>query len=381
MKRESHRILLIESLLALICLIFIVFSNLYKTWIYIGALLIPLIVSFFLLKYEHREERMSKDTLLSLIIGSILYYLIIYILGYFTGFYNNAYSLEPLGILINLFTNITFILVMEYTRIMLLKKSKYSKKLIVIAFILFSLIEMITKFKFSGIASRSDFLEKLFTIILPIMSKNVLLTFIGYYTSVYNNLCYRFLMELPVFIIPIQPDIGEYLANTFLIVQPLLLVYIINKQYFIKDNKIKDSRKDINKKKKGKIFTLLLIIILSIIILLVSGIARYYALTIGSGSMTGTINKGDVVVIDQKDTNITKGEIIAFRKENHILVHRVVKVQKIGNDIYYQTKGDYNNEKDNWLVEPDEIVGSYVFHFKYIGWPTIKLNEWILGGD
>ena len=381
MKKESHRILLIESLLALICLIFIVFDNLYKTWTYIGALVIPLIVSLILLKPNYREERISKDTLLTLLIGLILYYLIIYILGYFTGFYNNPYSLHPLGILLNIFTTATIIIITEYTRVMILKKGKYSKKLIILAFFIFSLLEIIIKVKLNTIDTKEEFLETLFTIVLPIMSKNILLTFVGYYTSVFNNLCYCFMMELPMFFIPIQPDLGEYLSNTFLIVQPLLLVYIINKQYFINDKKIKNSRKDLHKDQKNKLLTVILVIMLGIIVTLVSGIARYYALTIGSSSMTGTINKGDVIIIDQKDRNISKGQIIAFKKEDHILVHRVVKVQKINNKIYYQTKGDYNKSKDNWLVEENEIVGTYKFHFKYIGWPTVKLNEWILGGD
>ena len=188
-------------------------------------------------------------------------------------------------------------------------------------------------------------------------------------------------MELPTYMVPIIPNLGDYLTNTVLTVIPLILMFSLNRSYFSKKEKIKDSRRDLRRRKAGTLITIGLIVILSIMILLVSGVGRYLALTIGSGSMTGTINKGDVVVLDKKDKKISEGNIIAFKKEGVILVHRVVEIQNIKGIRYYHTKGDYNAEKDGWLVEDKDIVGKYKFRFRFIGWPTVKLNEWILGGD
>ncbi len=381
MKKESQRILLIESLLAFIVIFTFFIIKGFNMLVYLAILLIPLGLSIWLMGFHQREERASKDVLLTIIIWIILYYLITYIMGYFIGFLRNGYSLTFKSILVNLFEQTAFIVIIEFIRGIILKKSKYFKPGIFISIIVFSAIELVTRFSLGQISTRLDFLDTLFTSVLPIISKNVLLTYLSYYTSSFNSIIYRVLMELPAFFIPIIPNLGSYLNNTVLTVIPLLLIFNINKSYFMKKEKIVDSRKDLKKRKIGVVVTCVLAVLLGTMVLLVSGIGRYLALTIGSGSMTGTIDKGDVVVLDKKDKKVSEGDIIAFKKEGVILVHRVVKIQNIQGVRYYHTKGDYNKSKDNWLVESDEIVGKYKFHIKFIGWPTIKLNEWILGGD
>ena len=76
-----------------------------------------------------------------------------------------------------------------------------------------------------------------------------------------------------------------------------------------------------------------------------------------------------------------KKDIIAFYHNDVILVHRVIGVYEDDYGIYYQTKGDNNDEADTWLVKENEVVGQYRMRFRWIGWPTVKLNEWLLGGE
>ncbi len=381
MKKESRRILLIESLLAIIVIFTFFIIKGFNMPVYLAILLVPLGLSIWLLGFHQREERASKDVLLTIMIWAILYYLITYILGYFIGFLRTGYSTTLKGILGNVITQTIFIVILEVTRVTLLKKCKYFKPGIVISVIVFSAIEFATKFSLGQINSRLDFLDTVFTVILPILSKNILLTYLAITTSVTNNIVYRFIMELPAYIVPIIPNLGDYLTNTVLTIIPLVLMFSINKSYFSKKEKIKDSRRDLKRRRLGIVVTVALVIVLSIMILLVSGVSRFLALTIGSESMTGTINKGDVVVLDKNDKKVSEGNIIAFRKEGVILVHRVVEIQNIKGVRYYHTKGDYNAERDGWLVEDKDIVGKYKFRLRFIGWPTVKLNEWILGGD
>lgn len=381
MKKESQRILLIESLLALIAIFTFFIIKGFNMLVYLAILLIPLGLCLWLLGFHQREERASKDVLLTIVIWVILYYLITYIIGYFSGFLKNGYSMTLKGILTNIFTQSIFIIIMETIRVSLAKKCKYFKIGLVIATIVFSAIEIVTKFSLGQINSRIDILDTFFTIILPIISKNALLTYLAYMTSVGNNITYRLLMELPTYIVPIIPNLGDYLSNTILTAIPMVLIYYLSRAYFSKKEKIKDSRRDLKKRKLAGVIGICLVFILSILVILVSGIGRYLALTIGSGSMTGTINKGDVVVLDKKDTKVSEGDIIAFRKEGIVLVHRVVDIQNIHGVRYYHTKGDFNKSEDNWLVEVKDIVGKYKFRLRFIGWPTVKLNEWILGGD
>ena len=45
-----------------------------------------------------------------------------------------------------------------------------------------------------------------------------------------------------------------------------------------------------------------------------------------------------------------------------------------GSYIFY-TKGDNNEFVDNWEVYEDDIIGVVKFRIKYLGWPSVLLND------
>ena len=74
-----------------------------------------------------------------------------------------------------------------------------------------------------------------------------------------------------------------------------------------------------------------------------------------SGSMEKQIYAGDIAVIKTVDKNqIKENDIIAFKKDETVITHRIVKIEeKDGNKIFY-TKGDNNNDIDQDTVSLDE---------------------------
>ena len=101
---------------------------------------------------------------------------------------------------------------------------------------------------------------------------------------------------------------------------------------------------------------------------------RFTSLAIGSTSMQGSLNKGDIVIIDKKERNFKKGDIIAFKEDGKLVVHRVIKVYDETNKMY-QTKGDANNKRDAQIVTKKSSFGKVVFRVRWLGWPTIALSE------
>ena len=94
--------------------------------------------------------------------------------------------------------------------------------------------------------------------------------------------------------------------------------------------------------------------------------------------MTPNINKGDVVVIEKirenyEDTEI--GQVIAYRHDNKIVVHRLVKKIEIEGTTYYYTKGDNNDNIDGYKITNDMIIGLVNIRIPYIGYPTVWLNN------
>jgi signal peptidase I len=82
-------------------------------------------------------------------------------------------------------------------------------------------------------------------------------------------------------------------------------------------------------------------------------VLHYRTMTMLTGSMTGTIDVGDVEIVTPLPVDqVTVGMIIAYHipvDDHHLVTHRVVAVEH-GTDgtITVQTKGDANNAVDPW---------------------------------
>ena len=381
MKKDAYMISIVEVIVLIISLLQMFVFKSFSYPVYLILLFGVLVLSYFLLKFDRRKERLSKDVVLIVSIAVLLYWLVIYIVGYFSGFLINSYQRTFWGISKNLFFGFGLIIITELIRHMLLRRRTTKMKLIVLSVIALSMIEIATKFSIGQLDSNTQILKLFFSVVVPIFSKNVLLTYVTLKTGFVGSTIYRTLMELPLYVVPIIPNLGYYIENLIITILPLIILLIIYKIYYSSDDKIASSRMYSKLNKLSSIFYAFIIVVLLTIVILVSGIGRYIVYTIGSASMEKTINVGDVVVIDQKDKEFVENDIIAFYHNDVILVHRIISIYEDDFGIYYQTKGDNNDDADSWLVKEADVVGQYRMRIRWVGWPTVKLNEWLLGGE
>lgn len=96
------------------------------------------------------------------------------------------------------------------------------------------------------------------------------------------------------------------------------------------------------------------------------------AFVIISGSMIPEIQIGDVVLINETDA-VSVGNVIAFRRDSSVIVHRIVKEMQINGQTMYQTKGDNNNIEDKELVDVSSIEGVMFGKIPFIG----KIFMWL----
>lgn len=95
------------------------------------------------------------------------------------------------------------------------------------------------------------------------------------------------------------------------------------------------------------------------------------ALIVRSGSMAPTIDIGSIVVARPvENATYKKGDVIAFRSEKNsktIITHRIVEVESGPDGVFYITKGDANEEKDQWSVERKNVLGKVAFVIPFAG--------------
>ena len=375
MKRKFNKITILEIIL----LIFLLFNsfvfkiaNMYE----ISGILLPfLILMIILCGFEKGNYRYEKDVLLNILIFLLIYYFITYFFGLFSGFIRSSYSLSLLNIIRNTFPVILLIVISELMRYVLFSRSKENAPFLIFGCILFILIDVNTMVHIYDVKTALGLTKMICLVVFPSVTKNIFLTYLTMKVGYKNCLIYRLLTELSVYLLPIFPDFGEYINVLIKTVLPIVIMARVNNMFnYYKIRKIKDSRYN---NRKLALYSLITFALLTIVVL-TSGLFTYQALTIGSGSMSPKIEKGDVIVLrsmkGEEIRKIKKGDILVYNHENKIIVHRVIK--KInGENISFKTKGDYNNAKDSWIVKQDDVIGIVKFRIRWVGMPTVALNE------
>ena len=91
--------------------------------------------------------------------------------------------------------------------------------------------------------------------------------------------------------------------------------------------------------------------------------------------MEPVISKGDVVIVDKDFKKFESGDILAYAYEGKVIVHRIVKIIDAEDETFVYTKGDANNNYDNYKITKDMFIGIVKIKIPFIGYPTVLLNE------
>lgn len=101
-----------------------------------------------------------------------------------------------------------------------------------------------------------------------------------------------------------------------------------------------------------------------------------------SGSMEPNIKIGDIVVVKEiknEDNQIKVGDVIAFRKGESVITHRISNIEQDENRILrITTKGDNNNTEDSDTILINNIEGKAVAVIPRIGYFTLALQNKVI---
>ena len=93
-------------------------------------------------------------------------------------------------------------------------------------------------------------------------------------------------------------------------------------------------------------------------------------LVVLSGSMSPSINAGDLILVSKVEAeDIKEGDIITFKNGKNYVTHRVMNVIR-GEDgkLRFKTKGDANEEWDHEVVKAEDLVGKVIFVIPKLGY-------------
>lgn len=370
--------LILELVLASLLFFNVFVSKLLDTTLCLISLSVFLILTVLLKQFKKPVLRNKIDGLLVVLGTAIILMGAFYMLGFKTGF-SNSYSsifknyISPIAwikvfLIVGLSELIRYVVVNIECR---KKFFNFSYQVLMVIILFFVEMNIATKsYNFSSFNQLYEFFALIF---VQSISKNLLLNYVTKRYGIKPCLCYRLIMDLYIYILPIVPKINVFIEGVILLVFPYV-VYSLLKS--LEDhNKLEPIRKT---KKHNKISTIIFSVVFAVLVALVSREFEYAMIAIGSGSMTGTVNKGDAIVYKKyhQDTDTLKeGDIIVYVKENVTIVHRIYRIYNLDGETVYQTKGDYNENADNWVVKKGDITGMVKFRVLLIAWPSVYLNE------
>ena len=371
MKSEKIRLYAIELSLVIFLLLANIFNNIFTRQITAIILLVFMVVSIKLIKNDKLGLINKKQIIILLTSIAIIYVALIYISGIFIGFYNATVKLSMWSILNYIIPYIVIIISSEIIRkTILLKEDKKSKLIILMAMVI---LDVLLWTNIYDLKTAQDYFVLIFFIIFSSIANNLLYNYIIIkYRNAVAIISYRLITTLYIYVFPIVPNIYIFFEAIIRLIIPYV-IYIIIETLFSKNNQVVS----VEQRRKETVITIILFFIVAIIVMLVSGKFRFGVLTIGTGSMTGTINKGDIILYEKYDESqtINTGDIIIFIDKDIQIVHRVVDQRDFGDETRYYTKGDANVQEDDGYRLKKDVVGKVKNRIPYIGYLTLWVND------
>lgn len=316
-----------------------------------------------------------KHIIFMIIISSI--YIINYLyIGFLLGFSKSPYNHKIWIVLMNIVPKIIIIFGIETTRLVMVLRNKNNRKLLIFINILFILLEVNFKMLIDVYSDKELLFQYICSSIIPLISCNILYTYLILNASYLGVIIYRLCKEIIVFLLPILPNTDWFVIGSFGTLSPAIIYVIFKYKFYKEKNHIKEKRKNFVE----KISYIVTFILLFTLICFMLGLFNYESIAILSNSMMPYFDRGDVVIFkkmkDSELRNIPENSIIIYSIEGQNVAHRVIDKIEKNNVVFYRTKGDNNNLADRKLVKTTQIKGIYVFHIKYIGFPSICLYEY-----
>lgn len=374
MKRGYKRLLIFEISIMIILFLNSFVSSILSSNLKIVFLILILLIFKFLFGFEKDRHRYTKSVCMEIIIYLLVYFILYYLFGLLVGFVRTTNLLNFNGVIKVILPFVITIILQEILRYMVLTKSEGSKFLIVTTCITFVLLDLVGTYSLSTFSTAYSTFTFIAVYLLPSISKNVFCSYISIKSGYKPSILYLLIVGSYSFFVPIMPNPNVYFYSIIELIIPMIFFYCLYR--FFKNDRDEDV---VRKTQKEKAFGLILpTLVVLFLVYITSGYFHYHAIAIASGSMEPVISKGDVVIVEKLDKKfeyLKIGQVIAYKKDGIIVVHRLYNMVKVEGEYFFYTKGDANDFVDNYKITEDMVIGTVDIKVPYIGYPTVWLNN------
>lgn len=228
-----------------------------------------------------------------------------------------------------------------------------------------------------ALSSFENFIDTLMLCVLPCVASNFLYHRVSDRFGPVAVVPYKLILFLYPYVFSVRPQIPEALLAFARIAIPIGIFFFIGLLYKTRSRyKVSDSVTSKAKKRLYTGATVAAVALAIAFVMLVSGVLPYKMIVIVTGSMTGTIDKGDAVIYRTYDgQTLQTDDVIVFEKDGALIVHRIVDITNRDGEIRYSTKGDANDSVDSGYITDGQIVGLVKLKIINMGYPSIWIRS------
>lgn len=369
----------------------ITFAELRGMSTYVVPAIIWLLAAVLLTKSTIIVRNDTKDKLFVILLTLLsLRFATDVITGLSLGFGLNLLSVSTANIVINILRSLPMIIALESLRTTLafridkLRSFRKRSLLFILTTIVMALAYVpVTRLLSLFPPTTGGTLQFAINRLSPLLAESAVLTALAYiggaiFPIIYMTLIKAYIFTMPV--LPVQQGHARPLAYMLMSLLQLTILWVMRgKRMSFREvySSLLSKRAGVLRRAIHATMTAFNIAIAGgILFLLITG-GRLSVVT--SGSMSPTLNIGDIVVITPTQ-NPQNGTIAVYLGERSLVIHRIVDVvEKDNGTVLYVFKGDANNNVDPNPVPRKYIVGEMSFRIPVVGLPVILLTK-TLGG-
>lgn len=218
MKLSTRKIISIEVGLVVttVLTILLVSNAVVRSYLQAGLLVGAIAMSMILLGWAKARGRDAKFVGIAVILAAVTFQVLTFLLlGLKLGFVTNVYAWNFASIF-RVFLPVALVIMgEEILRGQLVEKGKASKLAVVMTGVTLWVVEIAITLPLYDLGSVKDVFSLVVLVTGPAALTNILLTYIAFCYDYRINIVYRLVMSLPVYLLPILPDAGDYLPTIF----------------------------------------------------------------------------------------------------------------------------------------------------------------------
>jgi signal peptidase len=289
--------------------------------------------------------------------------------GFLDGIGTSPYAKSLRGIAVNVFCLGSVVVTMECVRNYLINrvKKKYLILFSIITIAVFSLYRLNLRI-IASLETWPQVVQYLGEYALPEIMNNILLTYMVYLGGAYPAVIYATLTSLPVWVIPLLPDL-KWITKAFIgILMPVSFVLVMRQGYQGQTRIIK-----VREQRREKPYSWIAVSAVSILLIWFAvGVFQVFPTVILTGSMEPVLFPGDIALIKKTDgKDVGVGDIVQYWTGQIFIIHRIIEIDANGE---FRTKGDNNSAPDSKPVRPEQVRGKMVGAIPKLGMMTILLK-------